>query len=333
MKNSGKKSEYQVKFFTQIKKTLPAHKSLVSEVCDLLNLADDAAYRRINGKQLLDFDEIVKLCQHFKISLDSIVGAADQNLLQCKYAPHKIRDIGEYVKYVQTVAADIKRFRMTPGCELLLTAADIPAFNFLAYKELTLFHTFSWQKILFGFSAGFDGFLHQFDVEKFAKGCKEISSNYELIPSSEIWMTNTMDSTIKLIIYHYRMGHFSNESIPLLLCSQLLEMINTLHIWLEKGSKGADNTPYKFYLSEIDIGNTFFLLKNEALSVSMLRLYMINGLSISDESFCDETAIWHDNLIKRSTLVSGSSDFERQKFINAQLQKIEILKEEILRTK
>ena len=57
----------------------------------------------------------------------------------------------------------------------------------------------------------------------------------------------------------------------------------------------------------------------------MVKLYMINGLSVSDEDFCKETENWLHNLIKRSTLISGASEKERHKFFETQKQKIENL--------
>ncbi len=59
-------------FFQHVKSNLAAHLSLVDEVADLLNISNDSAYRRIRGEKPLSFEELKKLCAHYKISLDQL---------------------------------------------------------------------------------------------------------------------------------------------------------------------------------------------------------------------------------------------------------------------
>jgi hypothetical protein len=61
----------------------------------------------------------------------------------------------------------------------------------------------------------------------------------------------------------------------------------------------------------------------------MVKLYTINGLNISDVRFCKETEDWLNNLVKRATLISGTSEKERFKFFNSQKQKVRNLIEKI----
>jgi len=94
----------------------------------------------------------------------------------------------------------------------------------------------------------------------------------------------------------------------LLLCEKLLDMMNKLQNWTEKEAKGPKEAPFKFYLSETEISNTFILFKIKERNVCMVRLFTINGLNISDERFCQETEKWLLNTTKRATLLSGASE-------------------------
>ena len=329
MKNSETKSEHQIELFARIRKMLPAYQALADVIGDLFGISEDAVYRRIRGTKLMDIEETIKLCQYFGISLDSVVGVTGDEKFVCTYAPRHLRNIEEYVNFAQSFSAEIERLRGMPEIEILLSAADIPVFNFLSYREMTLFYTFSWYKNLCGFSAGYDEFLQQIDVEQLAKNCKKVVNNYLFIPSCEIWTTHTIDSTMRLITYHTEMEHFRDNTIPLLLCEQLSDMMDQMQTWTEKGTKGENESPFKFYVSEIDIGNTFILFKNAAFTSCMVKLFMINGLSVSSEHFCNETEHWLSNLIKRSTPISGTSEKERHKFFSTQQQKIKQLRNEL----
>ena len=60
-------------FFKHIKSLLPPHLSLVDTVAEVLAVSNDSAYRRIRGETQISFEEIKKLCEKFKISLDQLL--------------------------------------------------------------------------------------------------------------------------------------------------------------------------------------------------------------------------------------------------------------------
>jgi len=84
--------------------------------------------------------------------------------------------------------------------------------------------------------------------------------------------------------------------------------------------------PFKFYVNDIDIANTFLLFDNDHQKRCVIRLFTINGLNINDERFCQEASNWLDSLIKRSMLISGISTKARPQFITSQKEKIQKLK-------
>ena len=328
MKNQVKKSEEQVKFFKMIQKNLPANLVLVDVISDLLNVGTNASYCRIRGAKLLDFDEIMILCKHFHISLDPS-GISDNKQFQCNYMPLDLKDLNNYKAFVQTIHANLDNFISTHRSEIILSAVDIPLFSIMSHKELTYFKLFSWSKNVYGFSSKYEDFVKEIEAHDLHKNYHEkIARKYQLIPSSEIWTAETIDPILRLLLYHSEMTHFDDNKFPLFLCEQLLELINTLENWSEQGIKNS-NGAFKFYVSEINSGNTYVLFKNAETSNCMVRLFTINGLRIFDKHFCKETEKWLRNLASRATLISESSEKERCKFFNGQRQKIKLLIEKI----
>ena len=328
MGNSGKKSSIQVDFFDRIKKSLPANQSLVHVVSDLLGVCDDAVYRRIRGESLLDIDEIFKLSRHFQISLDSLAGVTN-NQIQCELVPLEYKNPKSYLPSVQDLAVFVDRIRLMPESEIIMPAADVPIPNLYLYPELTFFLLFSWNKSVCGLQDDYEKFVNGLNITELRKCYAQITEGYQLIPSTEIWTDYTIESLLRLLRYHYEMGHFSEIKNPLLLCNQLLELMNTLENWAVKGTKGPDNAAFRLYFSEIDIGNTLIFFKNAEISNCFFRLFICNGLRFSDERFCRDIEHWLQNLVQRSTLISGSSEKERRKFFNGQRQKIEFLMDQI----
>ena len=176
-----------------------------------------------------------------------------------------------------------------------------------------------------------DGFEVRITVrqpfEFFMKNFSKIAENYQLIPSTEIWTTNTIEPILKMLSYHHEMRHFNDKKSAVLIIEQLNSLMNTLQNWIKKGTKGTRDTPFKFYISDIDIGNTFIIMKRDEQYDCLIRLFTTNGLSISDRKFCREVERWLANLAKRATLISGASEKEGFKFFEDQKKKIELLRE------
>ena len=63
----------QLRFFKHIKSLLPPNISFVDEIAGLLNISNDSAYRRIRADKPISFDELQKLCVHYKVSLDQFL--------------------------------------------------------------------------------------------------------------------------------------------------------------------------------------------------------------------------------------------------------------------
>ncbi|RPI43230.1 MAG: helix-turn-helix domain-containing protein [Bacteroidetes bacterium] len=64
--------DIQLQIFRRIRDQLPGHVSLVDEVADILGVSNDSAYRRIRGEKALSIQEVSKLAETFRISLDDL---------------------------------------------------------------------------------------------------------------------------------------------------------------------------------------------------------------------------------------------------------------------
>ena len=77
-KNSG--SDTQRILFDRLKNSTTGNTSLIDTLSDLLNVGTDGVYRRMRGEKLLDLDELSKICGHFRVSIDGLMGINRQAL-------------------------------------------------------------------------------------------------------------------------------------------------------------------------------------------------------------------------------------------------------------
>jgi len=323
------KNDHQKALFDQIKNELPEDLALVDVIAGLLDINAHSAYRRIRGDKLLDFEEFVLLCNHFKIPLDSFVTISADKCIQCRYAPMDLRNKDNYLFYLRGLLNHLEDVRSNPDGEVILSAVDIPLFLFGSHNELVQFIIFSWNSGVYGYSGKYDEFIKEYDLTEILDYYGKVADSYLHVPSTEIWTINTIDRMIKLVDYHNEMGHFSDANFPFFLCDRLLDVISTLEQWTENEAKGPDAQPFKLYISEIHLSNTFILFKKIGGANCAIKLFTVNHLNINNIKFCHEAEQWLTNTTRRSTLISGASQRERHKFFAEKRKKIHSLIEMI----
>lgn len=322
--------DFQRLLFDQLKNHENSNISLINLLSDLLNISNDAVYRRMRGEKRLDIDELAKICAHFNISFDSLFGIRQQNL-QFNYIPLDLSNFDVYKRYMKQLLLNFKALSKAKEKEIFFTAIDIPMFHFLPFLDLTLFKVFSWSNSVGAFKGSYGEFCKMIKDDELIDIYKQLITAYNEIPSIEIWTEGTFDAILRLIDYHFESGCFSSKDEALLLCSQLLEMVNQINKWSVRGFKDepSGTVPYKLYLSDIELENNFVVMKREQTVSCIIKLYTINSMATTNSDFCNESLKWINNAMLKSTLISGASQKESFKFFNLLTQKVRYLIERI----
>lgn len=333
MKDSEKNSCFQERFFEQVRNSIPLNYALVDFIADKLEISNDAAYRRIRGDKLLDFEEISFLCKICNISFDAVANL-NSNSIIFQYNQLDFNDINVYLNYIKGLSKNINSLRNAHEKKIYFTAVDIPIFHFLNYKELTFFKIFTWSNSTSNIKCSFNSFLEKIETPEIMLSYQNILNDYIHIPSVEIWTYNTIDSILRLIDFYYETGYFEDPRMSLLLCEQLVDLIKNLEKWSENQSKsiGDPNASFKLYVSDIDLENSFMYMERDGIKSCMLKLFTINSMVSYNENFCNETSKWIDISITRSILISGASEKEKYRFFQNSKQKVYALIDKITKT-
>lgn len=312
----------QTTLFDIIRKKLPAHLRLADVIGDLLEIGSDSSYRRIRGEKELTLSELIKLCNYFNISIDSIVGNRNNDIV-FKYNPLDLTDLNNYRVYIKQFTESVFVLTNAKKKEIYYTAEDIPIFHFLPFHELTFFKVYVWHNAISDKDITYEKFVQEIkNKEELFECYDKMYKSYSYIPSTEIWTTNTIDPILRLLEYYYDIGTFENTGTAAMLCNQLLQMVDNLIKWTDTGKK-EDLADFKLYLSETHPENSFMLLKNDGVTSVTIKLLTINSIITTTPSFCEETEKWIRNTITKSTLLSGASARERFKFFQTMKTKID----------
>ena len=314
--------------FHRIKEILGPEDSMVDSVAEILHISTDSAYRRIRGETPIVLDEARELCRHFKLSLDTLLGVrAGSTLFQ------NIRINSRTYAYEQFLRDLIKQMQFIDSFgqkEIFYRSKDIPVFHNFYFEPLIAFRYFFWMKTIIQHP--------DFTRMEFTMNCvpakivdlsRQLSRLYNRVPSVEIWNTECVNAAISQIEFYKDSGYFSSVSDIKLIYDSLEETLNHLKNEAEYGCKfmpqeGREmkKNNYTFYYNRVLLGDNTILVITDNTKTVFLNYDGLNYLTTRDEEFCNSCREDLENLIKRSTIISETSEKQRNIFFGIMLNKI-----------
>lgn len=333
-------ADVQITFIQLLKDRLPAHLSLVDELADLLGLSADSAYRRMRGETPLSLNEAFLLAGHFNVSLDSLLGT-ESGIVPFNYQPideHNFR----FRDYLQSVLDIMEFVDRSKDTDVIYLANDIPFFHLMHIPEIASFKLYFWEKTILNYSSLANV---QFDLGNEDQQVNEITRKvrniYCRIPSTEVYSAESIDATLKQIEFCHVAGNFKNESDAAHLCDKLADLMNHIRKMAEYSYKFKyDRTEalppevldqsyvpnYKLYFNEVVHTDNTVLIDAGGEYRTYLTNNGINSFYTKSKRFYDDTYRSVDILLQKSTLISGTSEKERNRIFNLYNKKIHHLK-------
>lgn len=317
--------EKQQQFLEKLKYILPANISFVDSLSDILQLSPDSVYRRIRGETSLTFDEVVKLCGHFRLSFDSLI-ECDSSAVTFNYN-QIYPEVESFKNYLRNILEDLMLIGKIGTGKIIYVAEDIPLFHLFAYPELASFKMYYWMKSVLNVPEYQN---QKFSFENTDREILEIGEKmreaYLNIPSVEIWTEYTVNSLRKQIEYYYEAGFFDDSMQADIICNQAAGLLQLVSNLADKSSKLENRAVQNFtlYYSEIEIGNNCILVEVNNMRKVYLTYNTFNKMSTTNEKFCNETSTWINYLTAKSNLISGVSEKQRLQFINKILDQLEV---------
>ena len=342
MKNT-KANIIQSEFLKSIEDIIRANSSLVVELSEVLNISMDSAYRRIRGETMLSIEEIGMLCEHFNISFDAFT-RSKTGTVTFSYLP--LEPLTEnFNLYHQNLLSEISVISAAKEKNLIYACQDLPLFHHYRFTDLANFKVFYWKRSImnvpelankkFGAETQFPDLIE--------KG-QAIVKAYSEVPSSEIWTDNTIQSTVKQIRFYWESGIFETREDALRVCQALRNEVESIQLQAEYGTKIIDkniledkerrkeenekvdpDTNYKLYISEIELTNNCVLVNIGNIQSVYLGHFSFSTMSTRNEVYCKKTESWLNNIIRKSTLISGVAEKQRYQFFKNAHEKIDQL--------
>jgi hypothetical protein len=299
----------QAHFFQKLKPGIPHYSSLVAEVATALQVSVDSAYRRIRGEKLLNFDEISLLCQFFNVSLDEFLCLNTTSIL-FQSSPKRMEE-DALMHWLEDLYGQLHFINSHPRRHLYFLINDLPPFLPLGHLGQ---EKFSITK----------NYLNPYNtlINKIVRG-------YTRIPSTELWNKDALNTTLRQIESYQDMGLMADKDTTRQVYGSLLEVIDHLEKMAIQGTKSVlgqepnlESATYTLYLNDIVSGDNTVMAEIGETKITYLNHSVLYFVGSKDRDFNESTFRNMENLIKKSSLLSGSGEKERTLVFNKLRKKV-----------
>ena len=317
------------KLFNYIKKKLPKNNSFIDEISDVLDISYDAAYRRVNGKTTLSFQEALELTNHYKIPIYSLYDLSTDNSLFVN-KNHFSNSNDGLEGFYKEVSAAVRLFSKYEKADILYAAKDIPVYHTPVNSLYAKFRMYAYLNILSDSSDKKMTPLHKFSPKQTTiDEALSFKKSFYRLKTTDVWSDTTINSSLYQIYYFYETKLIKKEE-ALQLCDEVLEMITGVEqkaiteVWNDER-----DLKYELYYNKlINLNNTVYL-RSEKTNALLVPYTSLSHIRIEDEKTCEEIETYFKKQLQFSKKISGSAEVDRRMFFTSMYDKIEQLKHQI----
>lgn len=325
-------TDLQQQLFNFIKSSQP-HISLADELCDLLDISHDSAYRRIRGEKPLTLDELKRICERYRISLDQVLQLHNDSVVF--HASAVNNPIFLFSDYLKGMLQQLKYLNSFKERQILYLCKDLPIWQFYLFPEIAIFKTFFWIKTLLN-QAEYRHQLFSLSENSFDECLeigRQINHEYNRIPCIELWNKESINSTLSQIQYYKDADIFKTRNDLETVVDSFEKTLDHLEQQAEKGLKfmpgGSDVTyrsPLQLYINEVVMGSNTILADVDKTKIAFIPYNVFSYMVTKDIRFNESAFDVFKTLVSRSTLISSTGEKERNKFFRLLKEKVRDLK-------
>lgn len=312
----------QTEILKQIKSQLPEETKLVDELTTTLSISSDSAYRRIRLEKTFSLDEIIILCETYGLSLDVFTTtSAKENVIPFQFDFNNTNF--NLDTYLDSLVTNVNRLKELKGT-LFYSAKDVPIFYHFKFPSISKFKMLYWLKTMVDHTDYQNITFETFEQKKeWKEKAAYIFKEYSKLPSVEIWNYETTHSNIAQVVYYYNSG-FINKENALLVLSELMQEIEYLRLATEQESKlSKENKNLTLFYNEVFAADNTILAKSNKQSFVFLPHIILNYMTTGNDRYCEYIHKVFQLVVKKSTLITGVNERDRNAFFNYNIKRME----------
>lgn len=330
----------QLEFFEQLKLKIGAEENLVDIVSEVLNLSQNAAYKRIKGMTSLHMDDLVILTNHFGVSLDQLILNRKANVL---FQFRNLEGIPtSYSNYLEPMVGLSKAANRIPSelIKMYYATNELPIYYYFPFRAINYFKYYNWAwsnwelELIKDKKLSLNKPLNPQD--QFSTITDFLSEAYYKVDSIDFLSRTALYNTTQQIKYFQSIDQYENNDAPFEVCEALRQVLkHTMHMAehgkkFKPGETPSDDQPnYFLFHNEIVQSNNVSVLTTPFGNHTFVTLDNPNILYTQNPLMNDYVLKWIEKLKKGSVSLSKSSEKSRIQFFKSLFNEIEKTEEEL----
>jgi len=330
----NKSKEIQLLFFEALKQRLSTHISVVHEISELLGISYDSAYRRLRGDKDLSIEELKILSNKYRISIDSILG---QNNADVLFHPFILKGQDGFKEWLKLRILEVQKINECRDKEVIMVARDLPIYYYFNFPELAAFKIYFWKKMLLHHSDYHD---KKFDINELSPEIQNLGlqllSLYNRIPTIEIWCQETFTRIMQQIEFCRVSGFFPHKTDATVLFEKLEMLIRHIQYQTEQGCKfhlgykvtENEEENFEVYFNEVLLIDNTVLVERDGVKTIFMTHNSLDILLTSSPVFCNQVEHALKIIMKTGNHISATSGLECQRIFTAIFEKLDEFKKD-----
>lgn len=304
-------------FMDAVQAAAPKNKKPARVLAEILNISIEAVYRRLRLEVPFSFAEIAAVSKHLGFSVDNII-YTDSGLdkpLHISYMDCEDPVICEY-GLLERFINYLKEINKSNDSEVFYCMNTIPLTIYLKSEIVTRFFLFKW-RYMFENNEN-KVFLKDIIIPEKLKRLhqKLMEENCKVNRISYIMDSKVVNSIATDIRFFSAINRITSENVKELK-GELLNLIDYTEEMIGRNS-WRDHSKLEFYISPMDLSNTYVYCKGKKSELSLYRTFIINAIYTHDRKTCERTRKWIQSIRQSSTQISGSGEQHRIIYFNRQ---------------
>lgn len=329
-------NDIQIRLFSIIKQKLDGKDNLGGALGDLLNLSPDAIYRRSRNETLLTISEVEKICKHFQISFDALMGNSPNHVV------FNYRRLSEFdfslEGYLISMQQAFLQLRNCNNPRILLTTNNLPIFQLLNFPRLSRFRLYFWAKT----HLHIDKYRNQkYKEERVTDAAFKLGADildaYVNIPTEECYDSEFLRGFIRQILYYSEARLFEEPAHAIKLMDDVKNLADHIREQIISGRKikyrdnpeNSGNTIEVCLNDTINTDNTFYYYSDKLEGIYISH-NMLNFLHTSDPIYVQESKAILNKQFANSSIISRVNEKQRNDFFHKLYKDIEQAQRQIL---
>lgn len=310
-------SDYSDTLLQLITKKNNPNISMVDSIAELLNITYDAAYRRINRKVKLSFDEAIVLAKYYQINLNEVFASHDNGGFIVNDSK-SVMTVYDFEKYLEGVYRELSNVLNKPDSHLLFATREIPMYYFFNDEDLIKIKIYLWFYLLKVTTVHKNIKYENFVItDKIIENSKKVGLIYDKLNTTEIWGIGALNNILMQLIYFNKLNLITLQETEVI----VQKLKNAIQKIEEKTL--ADEINFQLYQNDIIINNNAIIIDVNGVKKFFYPYTLLKYFIISDQNICKEQENYLRDQLTFCTKISKTSIKNHALFFNDKYLKLE----------